>query len=187
MSRNAICVALDQYQSWTVTTAQYPEALAHPYLALGLGDEAGELLEKTASLASELSVPTALGRYIGVIDEAGDVMWYLAQSLLKRGMQLSYIYELAQARDRQFHATLLCAAVEVSVGCSLLQGREKKAIRDGKFDEARYVDAAVRVVQGLEAIARVFGFTFLDLLDRNMRKLSKRLDEGTIKGEGDAR
>lgn len=184
----AIGAALDAYQRWTLTTAVYPAEKCHEYLGLGLGDEAAELLEKALIIDAGINTGPSISAVAGLIDEGGDVMWYLAQALHHRDVLLSEVYHLAQTEDRRFLGTMLHAAGEVVVGCGMMQGREKKALRDGVFDEAKFLAAAVRVVQGVEAVARGVGnLRLIDVVHRNQSKLEARKDRGTLKGDGDVR
>lgn len=181
----AFADALNDYQNWTATTAVYPEALTMPYLGLGLGDEAAELVEKMQMMTLE-------GRSVGwgianVLPEAGDVMWYLAQLLLHRGHSLGRVYEQAMALEVEYQASLTLVVTEVTIACGGLQGRLKKELRDGQVDEARILHYAARVLRALDSIARWYGSNLILVMHQNRSKLSDRLERNVIKGEGDAR
>jgi NTP pyrophosphatase (non-canonical NTP hydrolase) len=177
--------ALDSYQLFTVTTAQYPEALAVPYLGLGLGDEAGELLEKIELMTSEGR--SAAWGLAHALPEAGDVCWYLAQLLHRLGHSLGDAYAASQALDPAYPATLNACTVEAVIACAGIQGRLKKGLRDGQVDEARLLHYAARVLRSLDSIARWFGSTLAVVIAQNQAKLSDRLERNVIKGEGDNR
>lgn len=179
---------LDGYQQFTLTTAVFPEALAIPYLGLGLGDEAGELLEKAVALSPSDS---KFGKHnpdvLAMLDEGGDVMWYLSILLLKLGVRLSDVYLQAQAIRPTFSPTALGTAIEVSLACSAIQGRIKKSIRDNNLNNEAILHNSARVVRALDSIARAAGLNLFILLERNRAKLEDRLRRNAIKGEGDAR
>lgn len=194
---NAIARSFDDYQTWTQQTAVFPEAHTIQYLGLGLGDEAGELLDKadrlTRSLLSRLPLalanepaPTVPSRS-DVLDEAGDVLWYLAQLLRARGHSLGTVYEAAMRLEAAFEASLIGTATEVSIASSLVQGRLKKELRDGTVDEAKIVHYAARVMRALDALARACGSHLSRVAEVNQQKLNDRKQRNVIRGEGDAR
>lgn len=186
---SAVENALDDYQLFAKTTAVFPEVLAKPYLGLGIGDEAGELLEKVAEYDDCVAMSARYRLVKGVLGEVGDVMWYLAMLLLDRGIPLSSVW----ARSAQFSGeqlpfgTLLATAIGVSIYCSRIQGRVKKEIRDNKIDEALLCEYAAKVVRMLDSISRFFGSNLLLVVEHNRAKLLDRMERGAIKGEGDAR
>lgn len=182
MSDVAILAALDEYQLFTQTVAKYPAAFADQYLGLGLGDESGELLEKVVD-TELLTRPVVRG----ILAECGDVAWYLAQSLLKRGLTLSAIYLRSRGVEPAHEASLRGAACEVVIAAAGMQGRLKKHLRDGVFDEARYLDYAARLLRAIEVIALALGSSLVIVLAENRGKLSGRDARGTIQGEGDFR
>lgn len=182
MANNAIHAALDEYQTFTSSTAVFPPAYADQYLGLGLGDESGELLEKvldTQSIASP--------RIKAILSECGDVLWYLAQSLQLHGFLLSDVYRRGRALHGTHEATLRGAACEVVIAAAGIQGRLKKHLRDGSFDETRYLDCAARLINGVEAVALALGSNLMLLLVENRTKLEGRRVRNTIQGEGDIR
>lgn len=180
----AIGAALDDYQRWTLTTAQYPAALAVPYLALGLGDEAGELLDKARNpdlVASRTRSQREL------LPEGGDIGWYLAQLLLAFDIRLSEAFTLSQSVQPEFDATLDSVVTEAVVRAAAMQGRVKKSIRDGINVRQPLLEHAAHLLRALDAIARFYGSNLLLVLGDNRAKLQARLEKGAIKGEGDHR
>jgi NTP pyrophosphatase (non-canonical NTP hydrolase) len=63
-----------KYQEWTRTTAIYPQKAALSYLGLGLCSEAGEVAGKLKKSIRDGGVDV-----LTIIDEIGDVYWYLAR------------------------------------------------------------------------------------------------------------
>lgn len=64
----------NEYQNWTRTTAIYPKDRALEYLGLGLTSEAGEVAGKLKKRIRDGGVDV-----MSLIDEIGDVYWYLAR------------------------------------------------------------------------------------------------------------
>jgi NTP pyrophosphatase (non-canonical NTP hydrolase) len=84
---------LNDYQERIAEFAIYPEANTGSttelsYLALGLGGESGEVLEKTKKLIRD-------GKFdkVEVAKELGDVLWYLARYASAIGVSLNDIAE----------------------------------------------------------------------------------------------
>lgn len=96
---------LNDYQDRIAEFAIYPEANTGSktelsYLALGLGGESGEVLEKTKKLIRD-------GKFdkMEVAKELGDVLWYLARYASAIGVTLNDIAEtnvnkLASRKER---------------------------------------------------------------------------------------
>lgn len=64
----------NEYQNWTRTTAIYPKNSALEYLGLGLASEAGEVAGKLKKRIRDGGIDV-----MSLIDEIGDVYWYLAR------------------------------------------------------------------------------------------------------------
>lgn len=64
----------NEYQNWTRTTAIYPKDRALDYLGLGLTSEAGEVAGKLKKRLRDGGI-----NVLSLIDEIGDVYWYLAR------------------------------------------------------------------------------------------------------------
>lgn len=65
---------INEYQVWSRSTAIYPKNMALPYLALGLGSEAGEVAGKIKKQIRDGHIDAR-----ELIKEIGDVYWYLAR------------------------------------------------------------------------------------------------------------
>lgn len=177
---SAIETSFDDYQRWTESTAVYPREFSNMYLGLGLGDEAGELLEKVTETEGEVVVA-------GVLGEVGDVMWYLGQLLLHRGHKLGDTWARSRQLVNVVDATLSANAIAASIAAGKIQGRLKKELRDQCDVEATILLESAMIVRQLEAICRAFGTSLVEVLVLNQRKLSARKEAGTIKGDGDGR
>jgi len=91
-------VNLDHYQEKTRETAVYPENQALTYVALGLNGEAGEIAEKVKKQIRDDEDKTG-----DILDELGDVLWYLARVADELDADLSDVAEanLVKLFDRQ--------------------------------------------------------------------------------------
>lgn len=79
---------IDEYQQAAAETAYYPDDHAIVYPAMGLAGEAGEV----ANLAKRIlrgDAPDDLRDR--VLDELGDVLWYVAVTALDLGASLSEV------------------------------------------------------------------------------------------------
>lgn len=88
-------MTFEDYQKKSRTTALYP-SIGHPvvYPALGLGDEAGEVLGKIKKLFRDDQGELTLERKADIKKELGDVLWYLTQVATELDISLE---ELAEA------------------------------------------------------------------------------------------
>lgn len=91
-------IEMNQYQDDISDFALYPDAgtgsnLELSYLALGLGGETGEVLEKTKKLLRDNKFDKA-----EVAKELGDVLWYLARYADAIGYPLSVIADMNYAK-----------------------------------------------------------------------------------------
>lgn len=178
---SAIHAALDDYQQFTLTTAQYPEALATPYLALGLGDEAAEVAEKIIIHETKQTL------FVMVRSEIGDVLWYLAQLLLRFDIKLSEAYERSKSTGFDFESTLRGSAYSLMVLSGMIQGRVKKSIRDGVDVREQVLHHASAMLRLLDCMATACGGSLVVVMLDNKSKLLDRLERNAIKGEGDVR
>jgi len=81
-------VNLNHYQKKTRETAVYPENQALTYVALGLNGEAGEVAEKVKKQIRDDADNTG-----DLLDELGDVLWYLARVADELDADLSDVAE----------------------------------------------------------------------------------------------
>ena len=81
-----------EYQEWTNTTAQFSPLVAQEYLALGLVSEAGEVAGKIKKLIRGDDLPEDY--YIKILDEVGDVLWYVAQLAELYGTNIESLAQL---------------------------------------------------------------------------------------------
>jgi len=104
----------NDYQKQTGLTAVYPPDRALEYLTLGLVGEAGEVANKLKKVIRKDYGDTLLGEGIPeevrdkIVDELGDVLWYVAQLSIVLDTRLSTVMEqnLYKLKKRQREDTI---------------------------------------------------------------------------------
>lgn len=100
---------LDDYQELSARTALYPKT-NHPvyYPAMGLGGEAGEVLNQVKKVMRDDADVVTDQRRAALKKELGDVLWYLAQVASALDLKLSDIASanLTKLFDRKARGVL---------------------------------------------------------------------------------
>lgn len=103
---------MSYYQTEAAKTAIYPEAgsgsvAAIAYLGLGLG-EVGEIQGKIKKIIRDTGGVITDEQRIGLMKEAGDVLWYLAMLTKEIGIDLDAVayQNLSKLGDRQRRGVL---------------------------------------------------------------------------------
>lgn len=96
---------LNQYQSWTLTTAVYPGAGSHDfqevnYLVLGLASESGEVAGKLKKIIRGDNVDPE-----SFLSEVSDVLWYLTRICDNVGITLEQLADYNYAKLEARKAT----------------------------------------------------------------------------------
>jgi len=185
---------LKEYIDWTDTVAQYPITSESFYLVLGMVDEYGELQEKIYSNQSKHN-------FEEIVKECGDYLWYMARygsKVLKLNVQDASLRLADQCRndvksgDMNFQAD---EGVKGVIYIGQLCGFEKKKIRDwDTWSVQKRIDKSMAAIESWENAMKSFLYclqffeiSMQTVISMNKEKLSKRLDEGKIKGDGDNR
>lgn len=101
-------MTLTDYQTQALTTSIYPDSQAITYPVLGLVGEAGELANQWKKVIRDDVGTLKPDRREKLIDECGDVLWYLASLAFDLGTDLETIAarNLAKLQSRQQRGTL---------------------------------------------------------------------------------
>lgn len=183
------------YAEQAASTAIYPDRGRNlPYAALGIADEAGELLEAIGGLLAAGPDTDATA----FLKEAGDVLWYVAAVAAETGVTLDgTLDELAALGDRRPFPwrDLVPLGARITIAASKIAGLAKKTIRDhdGRFPDAWRADVAAHLRSVLHYLGHAIatasdGTRSLDgAAEMNLAKLSSRKERGVLSGSGDDR
>lgn len=99
--------SVNEYQRKIEQFAIYPENQAIVYLALGLASEAGEVAGKIKKVLRDDSGIFSDDAKLAILDELGDVMWYLSMLVTEMGIDMSDVlaenyYKLEFRQKRGF-------------------------------------------------------------------------------------
>lgn len=94
---------IDDYMDTTYFTVDYPRDKALAYLGLGLTGEAGEVADKLKKWIRDEEAD-----WESVVDELGDVLWYVAQIAGYLGYDLSEVAlrNIKKLEDRKARGVL---------------------------------------------------------------------------------
>lgn len=99
-------MTLDAYQQGALRTARYPDGVRLLYPALKLAGEAGEVAEKLGKLMRDEGwtpgAPLSEAQRDALVQELGDVLWYVAVLARDLGVPLEHVgaTNLAKLADR---------------------------------------------------------------------------------------
>lgn len=170
-----------EYVEFTDLVALYPKPAESVYLAMGIGNELGELVEAIEEDGEE------------VLAEAGDVFWYLLRYASKvLGMNLDELEERTMGQVK-FDEEDFAAFVMKPLGGIL--GYEKKKIRDyDTWSDEKKADKKSKAVAEIHQlcfeVANVLyshGYEVETALGNNVDKLSGRKEAGNLRGDGSNR
>lgn len=173
---------LRDYQRASRATAIYPEAgsgstVAITYCRLGLVNEAGEVGGKVKKAMRDGVLAThgriEPERAKAILDECGDVLWYLAQLGRELGFELVDPHDDDPGAGRHLPRDLPALALVLSMRCVNVSGM---GLMDPGF-----------VVASLSGIVRTLGSSLGEVAEANIAKLTGRAERGTLGGDGDVR
>jgi hypothetical protein len=175
---------LNAYQDFTDTTAIYPKENEHAYVALGLVDEVAELHEKICNYINSPGHTRSDASL--VLDEAGDVLWYIARELRRLGLTFADLADVGYPPFQE-EASLAGLRDFLVIKAGFLAGRAKKTLRDGSDYTGVIVVTLKSMLVALDNLARFWNSNLILVSVSNQSKLASRLDRGMIKGDGDQR
>lgn len=170
---------LSEFQTASAATAIYPahgtrSTVARTYCALGLVNEAGEVAGKVKKALRDDGwtgdAPLSPERAQAVLDECGDVLWYLAQLHTENGETLP------EPRPDQVERPLSALP-----RMALLLSRHVMDLLEYETLACYYL------VTVLNTICRMLGSDLEAVAEENVAKLASRAARGTLTGDGDTR
>jgi NTP pyrophosphatase (non-canonical NTP hydrolase) len=175
-----------EYQRAARTTAIYPAAAGVYYPALGLAGELGELCNKAKKIIR--GDVTFEQRVDDFKKELGDVLWYVAALASDVGLDLTSIVREALDGDQltgDLYATLLDAQCHVSGIAFAATMIRTKGIAEDHRNAIRV--GLMFLMRSVARLCALFGVELPDVCKNNIKKLFKRKESGTIRGDGDNR
>ena len=138
--------------------------------ALGLCGEAGELMRAVRAKHSA-------GYVDNVLDEVGDVCWYLAELCTALGVHLGEVF------PSESSVLLEMSDIEAADAIAMLAAKiadaVKKAYMQGHhFDRAYIKEQMEGIAYGIEVIAAYKWVHMPKIMERNIEKLKKRFPDG---------
>ena len=93
---------IQNYQVWSRRTAIYPAGVAVQYTALGLAGEVGEICNEIKKVYRDDEGVVTAKRRADLVDEFGDVLWYLARVTDELNIDMQDVLErnIAKLEDR---------------------------------------------------------------------------------------
>jgi len=93
---------IQNYQVWSRRTAIYPAGVAVQYTALGLAGEVGEICNEIKKVYRDDDGVVTAERRADLVDEFGDVLWYLARVTDELNIDMQDVLErnIAKLEDR---------------------------------------------------------------------------------------
>lgn len=184
----------DDYAQLAQRTAVFPDGQALGYLGLGAVDEIGELIEKIYDLQNQPEIDHDRS---GLIGEAGDVYWYLANLSARLGLTEKLVLSKDTGGYNHNHRPSFTDAVwayeraqtSLMPNAAELAGLLKKTIRGDKTDKRRYIQGVIAsMLSDLDMILSALQLTSpTEVAKANLRKLFDRKERGQLKGDGDNR
>lgn len=170
-------LSFEEYSTKAYMTSLYNSEIAS---ALGMSEEAGELVEKILNNDSDEAI-----KY-----EFGDVLWYI--NLCCIDSNLFNFSGFVNERVRNFTQSsydLNSLCQDLLLKSTHVSGSYKKLLRGDSQDinRAKLEKALTNYTDSLLSLITFFEFDINEVMFMNIEKLTKRKKEGKIKGDGDNR
>jgi len=183
---------ITDYKEFVSRTSVYPLEYKDSYLTLGIIDEVSELSEKIllgfqANLHGDIDI-----YFMAINKELGDVAWYTLATLFDIEPDLEELLDMSDFVNykESCGCDIYTLNQRIRVNSTALAGITKKFLRKDydrdKFNELR-LPILLEILNVIVLIADKINYTLDEVLHINMMKLNKRLNENTIKGNGDDR
>lgn len=190
----------NEYQRRAMETAVYPRKThlgAILYCALGLAGEIGELVNEAKRLIRDDQGKWTLQRRARMIEELGDILWYVAALCHEHEKPMNIFMPLDIEVDTlQIPANGVEAALYLASQMVVKAGYIHRELKDGILDRVRgYTFRNAEMVQATISVLMRLIIKMTETLDtslghvmeENLRKLEDRARRNVVKGEGDNR
>lgn len=169
----------NEYQTQALKTAQYPHEYKVLYPLLKLGGEIGEVSEKVGKTLRDHDGDFSTKKH-DIALEIGDVLWYIAALSHDIGISLEFPKDVTTEGDEVF----------TTLNLQRLQGKLVARIFES-WEDSVYPKAITRILKEIllsaGELAYLLGYSYLDIVNLNLEKLSSRKQRGVIGGSGDHR
>lgn len=161
-----------------------------PYATLGMIGEAGEIANKVKKIIRDDGGKPTKERKATIFGELGDVCWYVAIYCYVFALDIDKImgYQTidALAEDGKydiFGINLATVLLNINVGKVAAYGFDaKQQVSDHERNEA-----LCRIILYIDIIAKMCGYSLMEVLQHNIEKLADRKKRNVIGGSGDNR
>jgi len=172
------------YQIESRKTAIYPGLDKDiSYVLMGFMGEFGELSEKFKKVMRDNNGVMSQERIDGIINELGDILWYLFQvySEAKIDFEKEYVEKQLFIEQKSSLLNLLvamnCAISDIAIFC----------VSKNQVLLSCITDPSNSLVSCIKCLCQACNITIEEIMDKNIEKLKSRLERNVIKGEGDNR
>lgn len=158
------------------TLSDYSADLWHG--ATGVAGEGGELLEGLLKLPEKFTGPELAAVRENVVEELGDLFFYIEQIVQRTGIQIDWDAVCTFARNQELTADrILHHGMHVAVYASqVLDTIKKCAIYNKELDIAALTGQLSLLGRHMVTVGYMFGVEKVEALAANIKKLSKRYE-----------
>lgn len=197
---------LNDYQVAAMATAVYPEYVGLAYTSLGLAGEAGEIANKVKKVYRDNDGELTRQAQADLMDELGDVLWYVAALATENGISLEHLVTYVQedvlweipltfnsyskqsldtdgiTSEPLYYAVLhMCNSAGNAAFYGVLDNHRPS------YDQWERLMPIEHVLHYIARIALILGVNLDDVAAHNLEKLAARKARNAINGTGDKR
>lgn len=159
---------LNKYQIEAYKFAQYPEDYKE-YLSVAIMGECGEVCN-----VYKKELRDGVARTEKMVDELGDIFWYIAAYCTEDGLRLQEIYERAIRPATQYEQSTFSILVELVYRAQDLAYKGVLRIALRSFQFAAIIESCLRIMNN-------YNIELDDVLEYNLKKLQGRYERDEIK------
>lgn len=173
-----------EYQLESRKTASYPGMdKLMDYPLMGLMGEFGELCEKFKKTLRDNKGEMSADRVDGVVKEMGDLLWYLFQIYTELKIDFQDNFEVMAIDERCLKSTTCLLA---SMNCCI-SDIMVYSLSGNRVLLSLLADPSNTIITCLNHICKLCNTTIEEVMDKNIEKLTSRVERAVIRGEGDNR